>query len=251
MPQPLASGRHRLCLLPAAALLAASLAACTTVDREVPTASVPADYHLRHPVVLAEAPDRLDIFTVGGAGRLDDRSLHDLAAFVAEYRLSGHGPIVVRAPEGPVDRFAVERTVQAVRHALIGFGARGGVEVVGYPVADPRLASPLHLSFTRMQARLASRCGDWPDDLNSGASLNGWQNRSYYNLGCASAKTLAAQIDDPRDIVSPRPEDPSDVQLRTRAIGLLRGTATAQPGKDPGTVWTGAAPTPISNVGGN
>lgn len=251
MPQRLAPGRYRLCLLPAVALLAGALSACTTVDREVPTASVPADYHLRHPVVLAQAPDRLDIFTVGAAGRLDDRSLHAIDAFMAEYRLSGQGPIIVAAPEGPVDRFAVERTVAAVRHALLGFGAHSGIEVVSYPIADPRLASPLHLSFTRLQARMASRCGDWPDDLNSGASLNGWQNRSYYNLGCASAKTLAAQIDDPRDIVSPRPDDPSDVQLRTRAIGLLRGTASASQGKDPGTLWTGAAPTPISPVGGN
>ncbi len=242
--------RRRRGVLLAAIILACPLAACT-VDRTVPTGSVPDDFHLRHPVVLAEAPDHLDIFAVGGAGRLDNRDLHAIDSFVAEYRLSGQGPIFVRAPQGPVDRVAVSRTVEAVRRALFGFGVRSGVEVGSYAVEDPTLASPLHLSFSRLQARLASRCGDWPDDLNSGASLNTWENHTYYNLGCASAKTLAAQIDDPRDLLGPRPEDPSDVQLRTRAIGLLRGTNGVQQGKDPGTIWTGAVPSSISTVGGN
>ena len=233
-----------------AVLAALPLAGCyNTVDRTIPTASVPEDYHLRHPVVLAEAPDHLDIFPVGAAGRLDYRDLHSMDAFVADYKLSGQGSIVIRAPEGGgIDPVATERTVLAVRHALGGFGARL-VDIGTYPVADPRLASPLHLSYIKLQARIASRCGDWPDDLNSGATLHGWENHSYYNLGCASAKTLAAQIDDPRDLLGPRADDPSDVQMRTRAIGLLRGTSGVSQGRDPGTNWTGAEPTAISNVG--
>lgn len=239
----LSPGRPRGVTL-AAVLMAGSLAACSTVDRTVPTASVPADYHQRHPVVLADEPTSLEVFPVGADGRLDRRTLHQLDAFATDYRQAGQGAVLIRAPEDDaLSRPTTERTVRAVRAALAGYGVRGRVEVARYPVGDPRLASPLHLSYVKMQAVVASRCGDWPDDLNTGATLHGWENRSYYNLGCASAKTFAAQIDDPRDLIAPRAEDPTDVQLRTRAIGLLRA------GADPSTSWP--SPSTIISVGGN
>lgn len=236
----------------AVALLAAPLAACTTpVDRTVPTGSVSPDYHMRHPVVLAQMPSYLDVFPVGANGLLDRRTLHQLDVFAQEYRQFGQGSVVIRAPDRPADPVSTGRTVEAVRAALGRFGVVGRVEVDRYPVSDPRLASPLHLGYLKLQARVASRCGDWPDDLGSGNTINGWENRSYYNLGCASAKTLAAQLDDPRDLVAPRAEDPTDVQLRTRAIGLLRGSDGVNPGHDPGTVWNGATlNSPLNTHGG-
>ncbi|HEX4765570.1 MAG TPA: CpaD family pilus assembly lipoprotein, partial [Lichenihabitans sp.] len=115
---------------------------------------------------------------------------------------------------------------------------------------DPALAAPVRLSFVKLQAKLASRCGEWPEDLASGSNVDGWENRSYYNLGCATQQTLTAQMDDPRDLVRPRAEDPSDVQMRTRAIGDLRGNPVLQ-GTDPSTVYTQSALVPISPVGGN
>jgi pilus assembly protein CpaD len=229
----------------ACALLALPLAACGTVDRTVPTGTISRDYHERHPVVLANEAEPLDIFMVGASGRLDSRQMRDIDVFATEYRQRGQGSIAIDVPRGAVNGVDVDRTVHAVRRALADHGITGSVQLGSYPIADPFLASPLHLRYTRLQARVASRCGDWPDDLNSGATLHGWENNSYYNLGCATTQTLAAQIDDPRDLVRPRAEDPSDVVLRTRAIGLLRA------GKDPGTVWAGSALQGISSVGGN
>ena len=59
------------------------------------------------------------------------------------------------------------------------------------------------------------RCGRWPDDLASGSSLEGWKNEPYANFGCATQSTLAAQVDDPRDLVQARALGPSDVAMRT------------------------------------
>lgn len=228
-----------------ALLAAGSLSACAMVDRTVPTGSVSPDYHMRHPVVLSNQASFLDVFPVGADGRLDRRTLAQLDVFAADYRQNGQGAVLIRTPDAPANPAGMARTIAAVEAALSHFGVRGGADVARYPVNDPRLAAPLHLSFVKLQARVASHCGDWPDDLNTGATLHGWDNRSYYNLGCATTKTLAAQIDDPRDVIAPRAEDPTDVQLRTRAIGLLRG------GDDPGTSWRGSTLSPIVSIGGD
>ena len=233
------------CLALVAALGATLFATgCSSpVDRTVPTGSISEDYHLRHPVVLANAPKRLDIFFVGADGHLDHVQAQQLQSFASDYLAGGQSSIRIALPEGAVDHVAAERTLAAVRRELLGLGIRGGVAVSAYPVQDPNIAAPLHLSFVTLQARPTSRCGQWPDDLGSGATLNTWSNRSYYNLGCASQATLAAQIADPRDLVKPHALDPTDVQLRTRAIESLRN------GVNPSTDWSISNPTAIGPAG--
>ena len=94
-----------------------------------------------------------------------------------------------------------------------------------------RSACPLSASA----AKVKGPCGEWPDDLASGGSLDGWQNTTYWNFGCANQATLAAQIADPRDLVEPRGETPGDVETRMRAIQKVRQ------GADPGTGWAAKA----------
>ena len=246
MPLP-TSVRKRtrpLRLLTLAGLLTVPLAACSNpIDRVVASSPIPDDVHIRHNIVLANAPRRLDIFFVGADGRLDYAQGREVEAFARDYLGEGQSGIRIAMPQGPVNHLAAERTLAAVRGALARSGVRNGISVVGYPVADPALASSLHLSYVALQARPTTRCGEWPDDLGSGTTLNSWQNRTYYNFGCANQQTLAAQVANPRDLVKPRAEDPTDVQLRTRAIGLLRS------GQDPSTQWSNS-PALIGPVGG-
>ena len=81
-------------------------------------------------------------------------------------------------------------------------------------------------------------------DLASGASLETWQNRPYWNLGCAYQANLAAQVADPIDLVRARPEDRLDTARRMNAIEKLRK------GQDPTTVYKVNA-TKINSFGGN
>jgi pilus assembly protein CpaD len=241
----LTPGPGHVRLLPLMALLVLPLSACSNspVDRAVALSPIPNDYHLRHPVVLADAPRRLDIFFIGAGGALQYEQQKQLEAFARDYLAGGEGPIQIAVPQGPVDLYAAEKTLGVVRRSLFRYGVKGRITVVNYRIADPAIASPLHLSFVTLQARPTTRCGDWPDDLGSGTTTHTWDNRSYYNLGCASQQTLTAQIANPRDLVQPRAEDPTDVQLRTRAIGLLRE------GTDPSTQWSNS-PNLIGPVGG-
>ena len=233
----------------AALMLLGGLAGCSNVDRTVATSAIPVDYHQRHPVALVNARQSLDIFLIGAVGKLDYRQKHDVEAFAADYLAHGEGLLRVLVPRGSVDGRAADATLGALRHLLAASGVKGDIEVGSYQVTDARLASVLRMSFVKLQAKAATHCGDWPDDLGSGSSLDGWENRTYYNLGCASQQTLAAQMDDPRDLIRPRAEDPSDVQMRTRAIGDIRGNPVLV-GQDPSTTWSSSALTRIGVVGG-
>ena len=219
------------------AVLALPLAGCSNVDRAVATSPIPDDYHQRHPVVLSQSPQSLDVFLVGSNGHLDLRQTRDVQVFAEDFLTHGQGRIRVMMPGGPVDSRDAESTLTGVRHVLAATGVKGDLEVGSYKVSTPGLAAVLRISFNKLQAKVASKCGDWPEELGSGSTTSEWENRSYYNMGCASQTTLSAMIDDPRDLVRPRAEDPSDVQMRTRAIQDIRGAPGAAQGTDPSTAW--------------
>jgi len=230
-------------------LLAGPLGACGRYKHVDVTSSIPDDYHQRHPIVLANAPKRLDVFLVGVSGRLDRRQFKDVKAFATDYERHGQGALTALLPIG-ANQKQTRDTLSAIRQVLVQSGVHGSMIVGHYNVVDPRLASPIQLSFLKLQANVASTCGQWPADLASGSSSEGWSNRTYYNFGCATQKDFAMQVDDPRDLVRARTEDPGDVQMRTRAIGLIRGTPGVLPGEDPGTQWT-PFNNSISTVGGS
>lgn len=204
-------------------------AGCGTTDR-IKASSIPIeDYRLRHPIVLAEARTSIDVFPAHGLDRLDRHTAKQILAFAAQYREAGHGAVLVLLPRGREGgRTAL---LAGIRRALIDGGARGGVEVSTYPVADPGLASPVRLSFSGIKAKVADQCGQWPSDLASGSSVEGWENKPYWNLGCATQSMIAAQTSDPRDLVAPRGEDPTDAVIRARGIESIRK------GTDPSTEW--------------
>ena len=218
-----------------------TLAGCG-VDRIATGSIVPENRDQRHPIALVEAPVNLAVFPAGAVG-LDAPSYARVREFGAKYRHEGQGRIVILMPAGGANQFDHERALAAIRRALSAGGARGFVSVDSYPVADPNNVAPVRLSFQLLKARVANRCGEWPADLASGSSLETWENRPYWNFGCAYQTEMASQVADPRDLVEPRAEGPSDVAMRTRAISKVRE------GADPGTNWV-VKNTSIGAVGG-
>ena len=224
-----------LCLT-AAAL---SLSGCLTGVQYASDNQVSAtDYHERHPIVLGKAATTLDLFPVGG--KLDVLSADKVKAFAERYRDFGSGEVTILTPAG--DRYSAQ-IVPDVRRQLYANGLRGYVQVGSYPVEDQTLASPVRLVFQGLKAHVADRCGQWPTDLASGTSIESWKNQSYPNFGCATQSALAAQIDDPRDLVQARGSTPPDETMRLRAIQNVRK------GTDPGTDWK-TQTTTIGTVGG-
>jgi pilus assembly protein CpaD len=206
--------------------------------------SVPQDdYQVRHPIVLNEEPYNLQILVEPVSGRFDAPSAARLREFAALYKKFGRGPITIMPPDGPGGAPSAE----PVRHALWRAGVHAHTVITPYP-AGPNPTAPMRLGFSGLKATVADRCGQWPRDLGIGSgAAEDWSNKPYWNFGCAYQTALAAQVADPRDLVSPQAESSADTELRTKAIESLRyGRA---PGIDPSTAWR-LQSSALSTVGG-
>jgi pilus assembly protein CpaD len=214
----------------ALAALALSLGACAP-DRIVTGSTYPMDYRDRHPIVIANAPETLDLFVAGGG--LDGRQQEELYAFAQEYRQHGQGFVTASVPAGARAGAAGKRALASVHAVLARAGVPGGqVIVTSHSVVEPALATPVRLSFQRLQAKVGSRCGLWPQDLGVSDVRANVNNQPYWNLGCAMQSNVAAQVDDPLDLVRARPEGRGDTVRRTAAIEKLRK------GQDPSTQYS-------------
>jgi pilus assembly protein CpaD len=220
------------------------LAACA--GKGDTTASVtPIDVRERHPIVLRDAPRSLDVFVGRAGGSLDPRQAEDVLEFAKEYRRSGRGGLVAQVPSGARREMAAHDTLNGVRAALARGGvAPGSLSVTTYPGADPNLASPIRLTFASLQAVLPHSCGQWPKDLGVSDFKESTSNEPYWNFGCATQATFAAQVADPIDLVRARSEGRPDIVKRMGAIAKIRD------GKDPSTQYRQSTPQINSAVGG-
>lgn len=217
--------------------LATMLQACGP-DRVVTGSTPNFDHRVTHPIALTNSPTTIDVFATGGA--LDQRERERVKAFAKEHAELGQGQISVLLPNSG----GAQAALGDVRKALTAGGAKGNIAVGSYSVADAGLAAPIRMSFVGLKAKVATNCGEWPADLASGSSIEGWNNRPYWNFGCSNQNMLAAQVADPRDLAGPRAESDADVNMRMRAIQNVRQ------GKDPNTDWK-VKNSSIGSVGGN
>lgn len=218
-------------------------AACNPADRIVTNTVYPFDHRERHPIVLGDGSRTLDVFTGRGVEGLDSRQHEDVRSFGVEYVAMGKGGIRALVPQGHEGH--AHLTLSGIHKALADGGYRGGTVSVGYyRPQDPNVAAPIRLTYTTLKATVASVCGQWPTDLGSGPSIHGWQNRPFWNLGCATQTNMAAQIADPLDLVRSRPEGRIDTLKRSGGIEKLRQA------KDPSTQYNQSA-TQINQAVGN
>ncbi|MGO4171090.1 CpaD family pilus assembly protein [Bosea sp. TAF32] len=211
-----------------------------------PAALAPVDVRERHPIVLRDAPRSLDVFVGRAGAALDNRQAEDVADFAEAYRKSGKGGLVAEVPTGSRRERATHDTLNGIRAALARNGVpAGALSIRSYPIQDPGLASPIRLSFASLQAVVPHQCGQWPTDLGVSDLKFSASNEPYWNFGCASQATLAAQVADPIDLVRARDEGRPDIVKRMGAIAKIRD------GKDPSTQYRQQTPQINSTVGGS
>ena len=215
---------------------AVALGACTHTDQVATTASVPDDYRLRHPIAIQEAERSVVIFVGRARGGLSAEQRADVIGLAQTWLHEGTGAIIADVPNGtPNARPAADafREVQALLSAD-GVPARG-ITVRHYHPQDPRQLATIRLNYPKISA-VAGPCGLWPEDLGPSIKDKSYfENKSYYNFGCAYQHNMAAMVDNPADLVQPRPETPAYTTRRTEGFDKYRKgntTSTNYPESD-------------------
>jgi pilus assembly protein CpaD len=209
------------------ACAAAVLAGCQT--QPTPAVMASNDYRVRHPIMITEQAEVLDIPLAASTRNLGRDYSARIAQYGAEARASGASVVEVLVPSGSANEIAASTVVPQIRAALAegGVGKRN-VQVRSYGVADARTVAPVRLSYARVKAATGP-CGTWPDNL---ASTVG-PNTDYHDFGCATQSNLAAMVANPADLMGPRAVGASDQIRRATVLEKYRkGEQTASEYKE-------------------
>jgi pilus assembly protein CpaD len=220
--------RRALSLLGALSGLSIVLGGCNTIQNDV-VASVPDDYRQRHPIAIQEADQSIVVFIGHGRGGLSASQRADVIGLAQAWRREATGAIVADVPVDTPNAAASADAFREIKSLLMAAGVPArGITVHHYRPDDPRLLAAIRLDYPRIAA-VAGPCGLWPEDL--GPSIDDprySENKDYYNFGCATQRNLAAMIDNPADLVQPRPETPAYTARRSEGFEKYRkGTTTA------------------------
>jgi len=180
------------------------------------------DYRLRHPIVITEQPETLDL-PIGSETRSLGRPISDtVTAFASQARKNGNGRIEILAPSGARNEAAVHAVTPKIRAALKRGGATS-ITTRTYPVEQASADAPIRLSYARVKAT-AGPCGEWTGDFGGGVNYN----TGYSNFGCATQANLGAMVDNPSDLIAPRASAPADQMRRATVYENYRaGESTA------------------------
>jgi pilus assembly protein CpaD len=220
----------------------AILAGCYTAQETI-LESIPYDYRQRHPIVLKEAPRTVELFIGNRRSTLTGAQRAEVLSFAQAWRRDGTGGVLIDVPSGTPNERSAAAALQEVRSILAGAGVPPeAVATRPNTASDPRKLATMRLHYPKVTAD-AGPCGLWPYDLGPTYDREHYENREYYNLGCASQRNLAAMVENPADLVQPRSEIPVYTERRTTVLKKYsRGESTA-------TVYPDAAKGRITDVG--
>jgi len=210
--------------------LAVALGACkTTSDDLVMAAGVPDDYRQRHPIAIQETDRSIVVFVGRGRGGLSGPQRADVMYLGQTWMREGTGVISIDVPVSTPNARAAEDTLREIKATLAAVGVPPRATAVRqYRPEDPRHMAAIRLNYPKISA-VAGPCGLWPEDLGPSIhNKNYFENKSYYNFGCSNQRNLAAMVDNPSDLVQPRPETPAWAPRRGMAFEKYRkGTTTS------------------------
>ena len=212
----------RLSTLITVLALAAATASCAPFVNKERDGLSPAQ---RHPIAVDSDTASLTLAVDAKTRQLTPQMEADIKAFAAGYQMRGHGPLTIAAPVGSGNASNAARVARDAEKVAREAGLTDEELVSqGYNVSADEAAAPVILTFTRYVAS-ASPCGDW--SKNYGRSL---RNRSMPDYGCATQNNLAAMVEDPHDLIEPRPMGAADAERRSVVFDKYRkGESSATP----------------------
>jgi|SRR5579871_183135 len=207
--------------------LTVALGACQHTGETVASISYPDDYRLRHPIAVEEANQSIVVFVGRGRGGLTAEQRADVMGLAQNWAQEGTGAINVDVPVDTPNARAAADSLREIKALLAAAGVPPhGLVVRQYHPVDPYHMAAIRLGYPKMTA-VAGPCGVWPEDLGpSIKNTNYYENKQYYNFGCAYQRNMAAMVENPSDLVQPRPETPPYTPRRSEAFQKYRTGAT-------------------------
>lgn len=224
-----------------AAGLAIAVAGCKTSARDT-TGSIPDDYRARHPISIKEGDRTLTLFVGAGRGGLTPMQRAEVLAFAQTWKRDATGGVTIDRPLGSPNERAAHDTLKQALSILVSAGIPNhGIGIKPYRPNQGQAAT-LRLRYPQMMAE-AGPCGLWPDDLGPSNDPKHFDNKPFYNLGCATQRNLASMVENPADLVQPRAESPAYAGKRSTGIEKWRK------GESPATTYPDANKGAISDIG--
>jgi pilus assembly protein CpaD len=224
----------------AAGGLAVSLAGC--FETQATQEAYPVDYRVRHPIVLREGAQSVEVLLGRNRGGLTPDQRADVLSFAQAWRRESGSGIVVEVPHNGGADHAAADSMREIRSIFSAVGVPPkAIYVRNYTPGKSSLAS-IKLSYSKLIAE-AGPCGQWPADLGPSWDSGYIGNHPYWNLGCASQRNLAAMVDNPADLVQPRGETPAWAPRRSVVIDQYRR------GANPSGGYVGYESGKISDIG--
>jgi pilus assembly protein CpaD len=226
MLQMIRTGLGRQATRGALAVAAALLVgACNT--NGAATHSAPFEYRDRHPIRISEGEHAIHVLVGTGRGDLTAEQRAQITWLAGEWRRDSTGRLLVEIPKGSANARAAAYASREAQSVLRAAGVpAAAIAVRAYDAADERLAA-LRISYARIEAA-AGPCGVWPEDLGVAPypSLQrmpaNFDNRPYWNLGCATQQNLAAMVANPEDLIQPRATAPGYAARRQTVMEKYR-----------------------------
>jgi pilus assembly protein CpaD len=220
-----------------AATSAVLLSGCYTVKDT--TASIPTDYRQRHPVTIKETDRTIEVFVGSNRGGLNASQRADVLAFAQAWKKEATGGIIIDQPAGTANQLAADEAVREARSILAAAGVPlYAVAVRSYQPKNRVALATIRFNYPRISAE-AGPCGLWPADLGPTYETQHFENKPYWNLGCATQRNTAAMVDNPADLVQPRGESSTYTPRRSVVLEKYRkgeGTATTYPNASQGMI---------------
>ena len=203
--------------LPFALLGLSTLGACAlsaTPPLNISPAPTLADSHV---IEVTQTSARMEITAARGQSTLTPKAQSDLRDFASAYLRYGHGALILSTPSGSANAEAASMLAGQTRMSLVDAGVAYGAVAGSTYEAGGDESAPIVVTFARFEAQAPACAPIYSQDLAHQSD-----NQAWASFGCAMQANLAAEIEDPSDLLEPRPDAPRDSNRRDVVMEAYR-----------------------------
>jgi pilus assembly protein CpaD len=212
---------------------------CKTDQQQIAgVPDTPFDYRQRHPITVTEAERTLQIFIGANRSALMPTQRAEVLAFAQTWKNEATGGVFIDLPTATVNEQSAAGALREIQSILTASGVAPKSIMVRTYQAGPRTFATVRITYPKVTAQ-AGPCGTWPQDIGPTENREYFENRQYWNFGCASQHNLAIMVENPEDLVQPRAETPAYTMRRTKVVEKYRQgepTATQYPNQNAGKI---------------